>query len=116
VLPGTVDTVAAVTDFTLCETCGRPLAEHDRHTRYNHSEKGLTRSQRYDASHKGRARKLRYEVGRRQEIRPPAWTDSNAVQEEALAELEEYLASGSFLSFHEWLNETYPLPPLVRML
>jgi len=98
-----------MSDQTTCGTCRRPLAEHDRHARYNHSEKGLIRSQRYDRSCKGRARKLRYEVGRRQEIRPAKWI---AGQKEALAELEGYLASGSSLKFYEWLDETFPLPPV----
>jgi hypothetical protein len=33
--------------LSVCEVCSQPLVEHNRHDRYNHSEKGRARWRRY---------------------------------------------------------------------
>lgn len=75
--------------------------EDDR--RYNCSEKGRARHRRYEATARGLRRKLDYDLRDGHDCRS---------QEEGLAEREEYEASGSSQPFHEWLDETHPLPRL----
>jgi hypothetical protein len=86
----------------------------DRH--YNTSEKGRARHRRYNASAKGRARSARFDVtaaGIRRKIEYDERDGHECfIQRDRLLEREKYEASGSSLPFHEWLNETYPLPML----
>ena len=76
--------------------------------RYNCSEKGRARNRRYEATAAALRRKMEYDVLRGRKI--------TAVAESALAEREEYEASGTSLSFIEWLDETYPLPKQWRAI
>ena len=91
----------------------------ERDARYNQSDKGRARQARYNRSNKGWARNFRYErtaAGLRRKVaydkRDGHWTH---LQDDRLAERERYEASGSDLSFIDWLNLYEPLPKLPRI-
>jgi hypothetical protein len=69
---------------------------------YRRSPKGQRRDQRYEKTAAGLRRRINYDKLRGRDTR---------VLEDALAERAEYEASGSELSFVDWLEQTYPLPP-----
>jgi len=80
-----------------------------KHTRYNRSEKGRARSARYEKTAAGMRRKIDYDL-RRHDRNQPTGPFALAVRKDALSEREEFEASGSPLSFGDWLNEAHPLP------
>lgn len=84
--------------------------------RYERSEKGRARSRRYDMTWKGCQRHRRYDRtanGRRRKIDYDVQRGRDLyLQQSALAERQAYEASGSSLSFVDWLNEVDPLPKL----
>jgi hypothetical protein len=82
-----------------------------RHARYNETAKGWVRSNRYDHTAAGIRRKIESDIRRG---RDPEWILEGG-RGDALRKREEYEASGTSLSFVDWLEETYPLPKL-RML
>jgi hypothetical protein len=91
----------------------------NRHDRYNRSERGRARWRRYNQSEKGYARNERYEATTKA-LRRKVESDRRRgrdpyLQEAALEEREAYEASGSSLSFLEWLNEARPLPGFFRL-
>jgi len=83
----------------------------ERHARYNHSAKGRARVARYEKTAKAMRRKIAYDL-RRFDRPQPDGLFPLAIRKAALAEREEYEASGSSLSFLDWLNEVHPLPKL----
>ena len=81
----------------------RSRAERDR--RYNTSAKGRTRNERYEQTAAGIRRKIAYDQRDGHDT---------FIQEDRLRERERYEASGSDLSFLDWLYEFEPLPRLTR--
>lgn len=80
-----------------------------KHDRYNHSEKGRARYARYEKTAAAMRRKIDYDL--RRHDRPQSdGPFALAIRKDALREREEYEASGSSLSFLDWLKETDPLP------
>jgi hypothetical protein len=83
-----------------------------RHARYNASGKGWQRQQRYDNTAAGMRRKIRHDIEVRGRDEEWIWDGPRG---DELREREEYEASGSTLSFVDWLNEVYPLPRLRKL-
>ena len=97
------------------------MSKAERDYRYNSSPKGQERSRRYNRSDKGWERRRRYEKTAkaiRRNIESAKSRGHRTIYlEDALEEREAYEASGSSLSFGEWLRKYRPLPPLppIRM-
>jgi hypothetical protein len=86
-------------------------------TPYDKSEKGRARHRKYNSTGKGRVRNDRYEstaagIRRKIDFDRRRGREDLRIQESRLEEREAYEASGSSLTFVEWLNQERPLPPL----
>jgi hypothetical protein len=78
-----------------------------RQRRYNHSEKGCLRYRRYEKTAKAIRRHIDYDQRDGHDT---------YVQKDRLEEREAYEASGSTLSFLDWLNQERPLPRFLPLV